>query len=374
MTNNHLHIVSHFNPRPFDYEGGGDLYWMTKALASAGINIYLHLYTDKADVHVNLIEHCVEVFFYKRNIGHKGISIGIPYSVSSHADKSLIINLERDLYPILFEGIQSSFFLHQGYFNNRKTLVRLQCSQKIYFQELLEIIPRSFNKLRVSIEGNQCGIYEMKIIKCNESNTISEIISDELAGSTNQIVNSIIPQFIGMPTPFSIEGQGSFCLFHGRLSEKATEHAALWLLNNVFNTLELPLVIAGENPSTQLEEAAHKHLHTCLVANPSEKEMVELIKKAQLNILPSFVSHGADNAMFHSIMIGRHILTNKKAKTLEALDEIIHYAEEASEFIKKIIELFEKPFKIEEIETRELYLNSHFNDLKSAKELIKLLY
>ncbi len=374
MTNNHLHIVSHFNPRPFDYEGGGDLYWMTKALASAGINIYLHLYTDKEDVHVNLIEHCVEVFFYKRNIGHKGISIGIPYSVSSHADKSLIINLERDLYPILFEGIQSSFFLNQGYFNNRKTLVRLQCSQKIYFQELLEIIPRSFNKLRISIEGNQCGIYEMKIIKSNESNTISEITSDELAGSTNQIVNSIIPQFIGMPTPFSIEGQGSFCLFHGRLSEKATEHAALWLLNNVFNTLELPLVIAGENPSTQLEEAAHKHLHTCLVANPSEKEMVELIKKAQLNILPSFVSHGADNAILHSTMIGRHILTNKKGNTLEALDGIIHFAEEPSEYIKKIIELFEKPFKKEEIEMRESYLNSHFNDLKSAKALIKLLY
>jgi hypothetical protein len=73
-------------------------------------------------------------------------------------------------------------------------------------------------------------------------------------------------------------------------------------------------------------------------------------------------------------MIGRHILTNKKAKTLVALDEIIHYAEEPSEFTKKIIELFEQPFEIEEIEMRESYLNSHFNDLKSAKELIKLLY
>ena len=374
MTNKHLHIVSHFNPRPFDYEGGGDLYWLTTALVSAGINIHLHLYADKKDIHVNLINNCVEVFFYKRNTGHKGISIGIPYSVSSHADKSLIINLERDLYPILFEGIQASFFLNQGYFNNRKTLIRLQCSQKIYFQELLEILPTSLNKLRVSIEGNQCGIYESKIIKSKGSNTITEVVSNELTISTNQIINSIIPQFIGMPTPFSIEGQGSFCLFHGRLSEKATEHAVLWLLKNVFNTLELPLVIAGENPSTQLEEAAHKHLHTCLVANPSEKEMVELIKKAQLNVLPSFVSHGADNAILHSIMIGRHILTNKKAKTLVALDEIIHYAEEPSEFTKKIIELFEQPFEIEEIEMRESYLNSHFNDLKSAKELIKLLY
>ena len=374
MTNKHLHIVSHFNPKPFDYEGGGDLYWLTTALVGAGINIHLHLYAEKKNVHANLIKNCVEVFFYRRNIGHKGISIGIPYSVSSHADKSLIINLERDLYPILFEGIQTSFFLNQGYFNNRKTLIRLQCSQKIYFQELLDILPRSLNKLRLSIEGNQCGIYETKIIKSNVSNTISEIASDELTGSTHQVINSIIPQFIGMPTPFSIEGQGSFCLFHGRLSEKATEHAALWLLNNVFNTLDIPLVIAGENPSTQLEEAAHKQLHTCLVANPSENEMMELIKKAQLNILPSFVSHGADNAILHSMMIGRHILTNKKAKTIVALDEIIHYAVEPREFIKKIIELFEQPFEIEEIEMRESFLNCHFHDLKSAQELIKLLY
>lgn len=374
MTNKHLHIVSHFNPKPFDYEGGGDLYWLTTALVGAGIKIHLHLYAEKDDVQLNLINLCEEVFFYKRNIGHKGISIGIPYSVSSRADKSLIINLERDLYPILFEGIQASFFLAQGYFNNRKTLIRLQCSQKLYFQELLEILPRSLNKLRLSIEGNQCGIYEMKIIKSNESNTISEIVSGELTGSTDQIINSIVPQFIGTPTPFSLEGQGSFCLFHGRLSEKATEYAALWLLNDVFNTLEIPLVIAGENPSTQLEEAAHKHLHTCLVGNPSEKEMTELIKKAQLNILPSFVSHGADNSILHSMIIGRHILTNKKAKTLVALDGIINYAEEPSEFMQTITQLFEQPFKIEEIEMRACYLNHHFNDLTSAKELIKLLY
>jgi hypothetical protein len=74
------------------------------------------------------------------------------------------------------------------------------------------------------------------------------------------------------------------------------------------------------------------------------------------------------------MMIGRHILTNKKAKTIVALDEIIHYAVEPREFIKKIIELFEQPFEIEEIEMRESFLNCHFHDLKSAQELIKLLY
>jgi microcompartment protein CcmL/EutN len=102
--------------------------------------------------------------------------------------------------------------------------------------------------------------------------------------------------------------------------------------------------------------------------------MTELIKKAQLNILPSFVSHGADNAILHSMMIGRHIITNKKANTLEALNGIIHYVEEPSEFINKITQLFEQPFELKEIETRACYLNTQFDDLKSAKKLIKLLY
>jgi hypothetical protein len=42
-------------------------------------------------------------------------------------------------------------------------------------------------------------------------------------------------------------------------------------LQNVFNKLNLPFVIAGKNPSKRLEQLAHDHQHTCLVANPSDK-------------------------------------------------------------------------------------------------------
>ena len=374
MADKHLHIISHFSPRPFDYEGGSDLFWMVKSLITSGIKIHLHLYCEKEFIHNDLINNCAEVLFYKRNTGHKGISIGIPYSVSSRADKTLIFNLERDLHPILFEGIQSSFFMYQGYFKNRKILIRLQCSQKMYFQELNQIHPTSIKKIATTIEGSLCGVYEKVLIKTVNCNTISKNIADELERCSVENIKSIIPQFIGMAYPSGLEGNGSFCLFHGRLSEKATEIAALWLLNNVFNTLELPLVIAGEKPSAMLEDAAHRQMHTCLVTDPTEKEMTELIKKAQLNILPSFVSHGSDNAILQSIMLGRHVVTNRKLQTNANFGDVLYYAEDPKEFIETTKQLFDQPFTQNDKDLRESYLNKEYNDLLGAKELLKLLY
>ncbi|MFX5252872.1 hypothetical protein ABTD06_19170, partial [Acinetobacter baumannii] len=75
-------------------------------------------------------------------------------------------------------------------------------------------------------------------------------------------------------------GMGSYCLYHGDLSVEANEKAAIWLLKNVFNDLKLPFVIAGKNPSDKLNELAHSQQHTCLVANPAEKELQDMIAKA----------------------------------------------------------------------------------------------
>ena len=54
---------------------------------------------------------------------------------------------------------------------------------------------------------------------------------------------------------------------------------------NIFNGLDLPLVIAGLNPSNDLIQLASMSDNVTLVVNPSDLEMTELIANAQINLL-----------------------------------------------------------------------------------------
>jgi hypothetical protein len=58
-----------------------------------------------------------------------------------------------------------------------------------------------------------------------------------------------LPVFLPYAMAAGKEGKGCFCLYHGNLSINENEEAAIWLLQNVFNQLEIPFVIAGKDPS-----------------------------------------------------------------------------------------------------------------------------
>src|SRR3989442_10397132 len=103
---------------------------------------------------------------------------------------------------------------------------------------------------------------------------------------------SYLPVFIPFQKVRSMEGIGTYCLYHGNLSVTENEKAAIFLVENVFNKMKVPFVIAGRNPSARLQRLAHFHCHTCLVANPGDSEMRDLIAKAQIHILPSFNETG----------------------------------------------------------------------------------
>jgi hypothetical protein len=179
-----------------------------------------------------------------------------------------------------------------------------------------------------------------------------------------------VPLFTGMPPVFHQKEKGHFCLFHGRLSNEETAYAAFWLLEHVFNTLEMPFVIAGSNPSEHLENAAHVRQHTCLVANPGDKEMQELIKKAQIVLSPTFIQAEGDDNLLQSLALGRHILINPKRSKVKEIKSLCHTAQSPEEFIEKTKQLFETEFTEEEKYARQQVLNDRFKDQESMEKLL----
>ena len=370
----HLHIVCLDVPYPPDYGGVFDLFYKIKSLSEAGIRIHLHCFEYGRGQHKELDKYCEEVHYYHRNTGHKGMSMSIPYMVSSRANASLLNNLLKDDYPILLEGIQCSYFLFTGKLEGRKVILRLYNVEFHYYRQLARQTRSILKKIHYWNESRLLKKYERAIAgKCLILAITENDVNDyKTLYNAKQI--AYLPAFIGWNFPLCQEGVGTFCLYHGNLSVPENEKVAKWLLEEIFNDIDIPFVVAGKNPSSMLENLAHKKQNTCLVANPSEKEMFDLIQKAQVNILPSSTTTGIKFKLLYSVFCGRHCIVNEEMTEGTKLESACHIASTADAFKSIVMQLYRKPFEDEEIHLRENLMHHYYNNSENAKRLIQWIW
>jgi glycosyltransferase involved in cell wall biosynthesis len=370
----HLHIVCLDVPYPPDYGGVFDLFYKIKSLSEAGIRIHLHCFEYGRGQHKELDKYCEEVHYYPRNTGHKGMSMSIPYMVSSRANASLLNNLLKDDFPILLEGIQCSYFLFTGKLEGRKVILRLYNVEFHYYRQLARQTRSILKKIHYWNESRLLKNYERAIAgKCLILAITENDVNDyKTLYHAKQI--AYLPAFIGWNFPLCQEGVGTFCLYHGNLSVPENEKVAKWLLEDIFNDIDIPFVVAGKNPSSMLENLAHKKQNTCLVANPSEKEMFDLIQKAQVNILPSSTTTGIKFKLLYSVFCGRHCIVNEEMTEGTKLESACHIASTADAFKSIVMQLYRKPFEDEEIHLRENLMHHYYNNSENAKRLIQWIW
>ena len=138
--------------------------------------------------------------------------------------------------------------------------------------------------------------------------------------------------------------------------------------------LIIPFVIAGKNPSEKLTFLAHEHPHTCLVANPSDKELQDMIAKAQINILPSFNNTGVKLKLLNALFNGRHCLVNKAGVEGSGLDSICEIAEDADDFKTAISYLYEIPYDVSENDRRSNLLDELYNNQKNLEKIVEVFW
>ena len=151
------------------------------------------------------------------------------------------------------------------------------------------------------------------------------------------------------------------------------EKAAIWLLQHVFNKVQIPFVIAGKKPSKRLEQLAHLHQHTCIVANPSDKEMQDIIGKAHVHVLPSLNNTGIKLKLLNAMFNGRHCLVNKAGVEGSGLESFCHMAKDAETFRKQIEALYILPFTEQEAQQRQGLLQTMYNNETNARQLMTFL-
>lgn len=375
MGEKHIHIISLDVPYPPDYGGVFDLFYKLKYLHQAGILIHLHCFEYGRGQQDELKKYCNTVLYYPRTLNWSHLLRGIPYMVSTRTAPALWRNLSKDNYPVLIEGIHCSFLLYKNKLRGRKVILRVHNIESNYYCFQARHTPAGFKKLYYRIESLLLQTYEKKLsLKPDLVLTVTNDDRERYASDFGRKDARYLPVFTSWNHLSCKAGYGEYCLYHGNLSVSENEAVARWLIEYVFATLNIPLIIAGKNPSAVLRKSASKYPHIQIIESPDEDTMQGLIENAQVNVLPSFTNTGIKIKLLHVLYSGRHCLVNDNMVMGTGLEPLCRIVNSAETFTAEIQQAFKEPFTETEITRRLKILQSNFDNNKNAKALIAMIW
>ncbi|MES2431201.1 MAG: glycosyltransferase [Bacteroidota bacterium] len=367
----YLHIITHDVPYPADFGGVIDLFYKITELYEAGVKIKLHCFTNKRPEQKELENYCESVVYYPRN---KNASFRLPFIVSSRNSAELIKNLKKDNHPVLIEGIHCSHPLYAGQLKDRKVILRLHNVEFEYYHHLAKHEKNIVKKIYFSFESMLLKKYEQIIAKKVKILTVST--NDTLIYKQTFKATDIeyLPVFLPYNQALTFDGKGTFCLYHGNLSINENEEAAIWLLKNIFNNINIPFVIAGKNPSQKLISAAHQNKNACLVADPTDAELQDMIGKAQINVLPSFNNTGVKLKLLNALYNGRHCIVNKAGVEGSEVEQLCMIENSIISMKVAVAGLYNVLYTKDDADNRNAVLSRLYNNKKNAEKLISLFW
>lgn len=372
MQNKTLHIVSFNTPYPPNYGGIIDVFYKLKALSAKGIVIYLHCFDYGRGEQKELEKYCEKIFYYKRKTDIQSQISKFPYIVNSRKNKNLLNNLCMDEAPILFEGLHSTYFASDDKLANRIKLIRTHNVEHEYYNLLARDERNLLKKAFFKLESWRLKNFEPIL---NTASAIACISRNDKVYFKNKYEHVFwLPPFHpNKDVDIILDQLGDFALYHGNLSVRENIQSALFIIE-AFKNKEIKIILAGKNPSKELYKAANRTTNISIESNLSEQRMVELIKTAQVHLLPTFQPTGIKLKLMSSLYIGKHCIANKPMIEGTGLEQLCHKAETSEDFYKKAMSLMGIPFGEKDIIARKEILNKHFDNERNANLLISKLF
>ena len=370
MTGKYLHIVAFNVPYPPDYGGVIDVYYKLKALKEAGIRTILHCYTYGRHPSKELEELCFKVFYYPRHSGLKYQFSKIPYIIATRSANTMPKNLLGDSFPVLFEGLHTTGPLMQCIRAGKKVLVRMHNVEHLYYRALYRTEKNPVSKLFFLLESKKLKGYEKILHQPDHILGISRHESDYLERTYGHTL--YIPAFHRFDEVDVLPGTGSYILFHGNL-EVAENYGILQdFALPVLAGASHPVVVAGKNPSRTLIRRLEHHSHIQLVADPSDQEMEDLIRNAQINLVLTRQSTGIKLKLLHALFRGRHCLVNPPMLEGSGLGDLCTLIRDRKELGEQLARLMKIPVPESAVLRRKKALKEYSNRA-GAEKILRLI-
>lgn len=370
MLGKELNVIAFDVPSPPNYGGVVDIYYKLQALHKEGIKIHLHCYQYGRGSASDLKKICKSVTYYPRRTFRNPFYGKLPYIVATRNTRAMIENLNKNDFPILFEGLHCCYYLNHPSLKDRIKIVRTHNIEHDYYKNLEMVEDNFFKKYFFRLESERLKKFENNL---KLANIVAAISPNDYKYFNKHYKNAIYLPAFHPNTEVNINiGRGKHLLYHGNLGVGENDEAALFLVRNVFSKLEYPTIIAGNNPSPVLKEEVEKYPNITLQDKLKSNQILSLIKNAHVNVLPTFQSTGIKLKLVNSLFIGRHCLVNDKMVKNTGLETLCKRANKPEDFIKAIKKLWTKEFTEDDIEQREKILTKGFSNQENVKILTEL--
>jgi hypothetical protein len=355
----HLHLLSFTIPYPPDYGGVIDVWEKIRALHAEGVYVHLHCFEYNRARAPELEAFCASVHYYRRGPVFTGI-------VFSRRSTALLEVLDRDDYPILAEGIHTSWALTQGRWPGRKLAMRLHNVEALYYRGLARsernILKRIFFLFESSLlTGWEKKVSGLPLLAIHPG--IGQYFREHY-GSRDALY---LPAFTSYAAGRNPLGRGGYVRFHGDLSVADNRRALEWLLKHVRRGYT-PWVVAGRRPGgVKIPDGV------TLEADPTDERMEALIQGAQVNLIHSFNPTGIKIKLLHALFAGRHCIAHTSLLEGTGLGETCLAAGDAEAFRTQLDLVWSIPFTEADRDKRTRILGAQFDNKVNARKLIKLL-
>lgn len=352
-----LQIVSFDIPFPANYGGAIDVYYKIKQLATCeNFEITLHCfqYGDR-EPQKELERYCKEVYYYPRCTGIRGISLTLPYIVSSRKNEVLLKRLINNKAPILFEGIHCCLYLNHPLLKKHLKLVRVHNIETEYYYRLYKN-STGLKQIYYLEESRRLKRFEPILKSAQYILPISDHDFVHYQKVFQQTKVKKIAAFHSFEDVQIKEGKGEYALFFGSLNVGENNKSALFLVHEVFADLKFKLKITGRNPTTALKNAIATYENIELIADPEQDELHSLIENAQVLCMHASQASGVKLKLVHALFRGRHIIANDLMITETYLGKVVTLANDSSEWKKAVLHLKKEIVTKEIIKNRSLAL------------------
>jgi hypothetical protein len=348
-----------------------DVYFKIRALNEEGVKVHLHCFDYGRGPSPDLDAICASVNYYKRRTSRMLLFGKVPYIVATRSSEELMENLLKDEHPILFEGLHCCFHLSDPRLKSRKKIVRMHNIEHDYYTGLAKVERSFFKRWYFNNESKKLKRFEDTLQMADHILAISPADTAALSKRYKHVTNVIA--FHPDEKVSVEEGKGTYALYHGNLGIGENNEAALFLIKKVFNNLDIPFVIAGNNPSQELISEAAKHDNITVKHGITTENIIGLVRYAQINILPTFQATGIKLKLLAALYNGRHCIVNPPMVANTGLDTLCVVAGSAEFMKEEVKNCYLRHFDKAQIRKREEVLNRDFSNKANVKKIVALL-
>jgi hypothetical protein len=348
-----------------------DVFFKIKELSALGVEIYLHTYEYGRGVQKELNNYCKKVFYYKRNSFLKSFLSSDPFIVKSRSNDLLISNLNEHRFPILFEGLHTTFPIYENELMGQPVFVRAHNIEHRFYKGLSESETHVFKKRFFKQEAKKLKKYQTLLKKVQGVFTISpfeQVYFKQKIGAHCHY----IPAFHQTLTQKHKNTKGKNILYHGNISVSENVKAAQFLID-VYKDSPFELVIASSYTNEALIKETQQHSNISFLKIDSDEMLSQLFEEAHINALPTFQKTGIKLKLLNTLYQGKFVIANDYMVEDTGLESLCTVANTKKEFLLKTKELFEQDFT-SNIVTQRIQVLEDFSPKKGAQKIVDLIF